>query len=292
MARINIEDDLFKKKGFEKLMLKLGSKRSALGALIEAWMLAQKHYLNEENDRLIPFDEWESEEISDEIISCGLAEKKSKGVYIKGSEDQFSWLLQKQEAGKKGGRPKNQAENSKPSETERLSSESGSNPLTLPLSLSSISFSSSNSNSNNIFVDNESKKADESGRKREVSTKVSKAALCGIRSEFEHESSIGELLSKVKLQTQGLWIDTYKNIPWIIFELKKAQAWIVENPDRAPKSRFGVFCSNWLSRGFENYRKTLQGNKPRGNWVEEHNRKVMQSLEEMDSQEKVVKSES
>ena len=112
------------------------------------------------------------------------------------------------------------------------------NSYLLSPTLISSSNSDSSSNLNNILQDEKEAVAK---RTQEVSTKVSKAALCGIRSEFEHESYIGELLSKVKLQTHGLWIDTYKNIPWIIFELKKAQAWIVENPDRAPKSDSGCF---------------------------------------------------
>lgn len=100
MARINIEDSLYKEKRFEKLMFKLGGRRAALGALVEAYVLAQKHYLNEKNDGLIPFEEWEREEIAPEILECGLAERRDKGIYIKGSETQFCWLKQKSNSGK------------------------------------------------------------------------------------------------------------------------------------------------------------------------------------------------
>lgn len=59
MARINIEDSLFKDDRFLELVARLGNKTLALGVIVEAFILAQKHYLKESNDRLIPLSEWE-----------------------------------------------------------------------------------------------------------------------------------------------------------------------------------------------------------------------------------------
>lgn len=101
MARINIEDGIYKDHRFLNLIIKLGSIDTALGAVVRAWSLAQKHFLNEENGRLIPLSEWKKQSISDEIINTGLAEVREKGIYVEGSNEQFSWLLQKQAAGKK-----------------------------------------------------------------------------------------------------------------------------------------------------------------------------------------------
>ena len=100
VARLNIEDSLFKELGFSKLTIKLGSRREALGALVEAFLLAQKHFGSIENNRLIPLSEWENEEIAKEIIECGFATINEKGVYVRGSDEQFAWLIQKSEAGK------------------------------------------------------------------------------------------------------------------------------------------------------------------------------------------------
>lgn len=134
MARINIEDTLFKEKSFEKLLLKLGSKRAALGALVEAFILAQKWYKATASDRLIPLHEWKREEIADELIEVGFAEIREHGVYVRGSEEQFAWLLQRQEAGAKGGAKK--AENRLATASDRQPTVSGVYPPTPPLSLS------------------------------------------------------------------------------------------------------------------------------------------------------------
>lgn len=138
MARINIEESLFKDVRFDDLKMKLGSVDTALGAMVRAWSLAQKWYLKEETSRLIPITEWRKQRISDFIIEVGLAEVRNDGIYVSGSESQFAWLLQRQSAGKKGGRPsnRNKEEMRKGPVKVPLRAESGSNPLSLSLSLS------------------------------------------------------------------------------------------------------------------------------------------------------------
>lgn len=106
MARINIEDSLFKDARFINLCIFYGSRTSALGSICWAFIVAQKFYLNTETERLIPLSEWKRQECDDKLIDFGLAEVRPNGIYVSGSEAQFAWLIQKQEAGKKGGRPK------------------------------------------------------------------------------------------------------------------------------------------------------------------------------------------
>lgn len=52
------------------------------------------------------------------------------------------------------------------------------------------------------------------------------------------------------------WIKAYGDYAWIDQEINKAKAWIEANPQRAPRKNLGRFLNNWLSRGWENYRKT------------------------------------
>lgn len=141
MARINIEDSIYKDFRFYKLVEKSNSVDEAIGSLIRAWSLAQQFYLNEETSRLIPKTEWKRQSINNSVIDAGLAEVRGEYVYVLGSDDQFAWLLQRQEAGKKGGRPPNRnkriAEKAGPLRKKAgESGESGSNPLSLSLSLS------------------------------------------------------------------------------------------------------------------------------------------------------------
>ena len=107
MARLNIEDGLFTDKRFYDLCAKCGGSAAALGELVFAWKCAQKHYLS--NDGVIPFDDWKRNKLNDLIIECGLAEKLESGIYLCGTEKQFSWLKQRSDAGKKGAQRTNSA---------------------------------------------------------------------------------------------------------------------------------------------------------------------------------------
>lgn len=170
MARINIEDSLFKDGRFIDLAIAMGSRHAALGAVIEAFMLAQEFYLNTSTDRMIPLTEWNRRKAVGLVIDVGLAELKGKDkdlIYVCGAEKQFAWLLQRQDAGAKGGRPKNEnqpnqnkPQEKKPEESGRLAEQSGSNPPTLSLTptLSLISNSNSSSDLNSLSKDNPSKK--------------------------------------------------------------------------------------------------------------------------------------
>lgn len=145
MARINIEDSLFKDARFIDLCIFYGDKAKALGVITWAFVVAQKFYLSEESARLIPLSEWKRQQCDDKLIEIGLAEMRPEGVYVSGSETQFAWLIQKQEAGKKGGRPKsNITQKRKAGGYRAKAGESGSNPLTLTPTLSpSLSLSHS-----------------------------------------------------------------------------------------------------------------------------------------------------
>lgn len=131
MPRINIEDSLYRDARFINLILKLGSAEQALGAMVMAWSSAQKYWLV--NGVGIPIPEWEKSKLNNSIIECGLAEIRGEFVYIKGSENQFAWINQKSEAGKRGGEASGKAkreiieESGYRSVTER----NGAKPLTL-----------------------------------------------------------------------------------------------------------------------------------------------------------------
>jgi len=104
LARINIEDSIYKDKRFIKLCIKFGDRRTAIGALVEAWTLAQSLVHWHENPRaMIPESLWIEQELSTELIELGFAVREGSKIYMRGAEDQFEWLKQKQEAGSKGG---------------------------------------------------------------------------------------------------------------------------------------------------------------------------------------------
>lgn len=68
------------------------------------------------------------------------------------------------------------------------------------------------------------------------------------------------------------WLKTYEDETWIRLEISKAASWIVANPKKAPKKDFGRFLNNWLSRGWDTYRKSIPSNSVSGidAWAQKH----------------------
>lgn len=102
---------------------------------------------------------------------------------------------------------------------------------------------------------------------RTISSELGKAASSPIVTKLKAIGPIQEftnelhkhLLSTVPQDTQKLWLQTYQNLPWIEAEFTKMVNWIKVNPRKAPKSRLDRFVSSWLSRSWDEYRKTLPG---------------------------------
>ena len=137
LARINIENSVYTDPRFGELVaLYQGNMDLAIGALVRAWTLAQKYYLNTETSRKVPLSEWEKHKIRPELVQVGLAVVEGDLVYVRGSEEQFGWLIQRQNAGKTGGRPKKKVPLSPASRSKHLkpsfSSSSSSSVIPFP----------------------------------------------------------------------------------------------------------------------------------------------------------------
>lgn len=103
MARLNIEDSLYKDPDFLKLIAKTGNYYEALGLVVAAFSLAQKYWLEH---KCIPEKHWHKD--FEPLIDVGLAERPfgSRSVLVRGSEKQFAWIEQKSKAGKKSSNNK------------------------------------------------------------------------------------------------------------------------------------------------------------------------------------------
>lgn len=147
MARINVEDSLRTDPRFLDLVIITGCRFKALGMLIDAWHVAQAFFLNESTKKMIPVSEWKKRRCADEVIQSGLALVQDDLIYVSGSREQFAWLEQKAEAGRKGGlRKAENTQNSLAGASSRYenSSESvaGASLSSLSSSLSSLSLNS------------------------------------------------------------------------------------------------------------------------------------------------------
>ena len=137
MARINIEDSIYRDERFHRLSAFEG-KYKALGLCVAAWDLAHNWYLKHP-DGLIPFSEWATQPELTLLEKYGLAERLENGVYVKGSKTQCEYLSKRSQAGKKGGLKSQEISASKRKQIEQNQPSSSSS--------SSISSSTSNSNS-------------------------------------------------------------------------------------------------------------------------------------------------
>lgn len=99
MPRINIEDKLWADQRFDALKIILGSEYLALGYMLKIFKLAQESWLKNEQ-QLIPHETWNLYDFSS-VEKVGLVEKFPDGIYVKGSQENFIWLKNKQEAGRK-----------------------------------------------------------------------------------------------------------------------------------------------------------------------------------------------
>lgn len=138
VARINVEDSLFKDARFFDLVVALGSKTMALGACVEAWIVAQRFWKLAKNG--IPRSEWVTQKLNDALISAGLADDRGDFIYVRGSAAHFAWLHKNVESGKIGGIESGKARREiikkKSKRNEAKASET--NPLPLSLSPSPI----------------------------------------------------------------------------------------------------------------------------------------------------------
>lgn len=230
MARLNIEETIWSDPRFLKLCIKLGDELRAIGAVVMAWRLAQKHWCPKK--AAVPESEWRLSGLPDAVIEVGLAEFSGDGVKLKGVEDAFSWYFDAVEAGRKGGQAS--ARSRKPkrplSKPEQPSSKS---KRIEPSSSSSSSLSLSSSSSSESIGENEKQNpaSDEGDAKPEVVNPIGRFIGTyvkayqgrygeGARPEIggQVQGQIKKLLADTPLERACSLIQTYCQMedPWFL----------------------------------------------------------------------------
>lgn len=130
MARINIDDTLYGDPRFEIIVRKIGIDL-AVGQFVRIAKLAQKFWLD--GKKPIPENLYKYGEFSEHFIETDFVQRVEGGLYLHGSEEQFSWIWAKRENGKKGGRPSKNNTLTKAKVNLAKANESYENPLTLTL---------------------------------------------------------------------------------------------------------------------------------------------------------------
>lgn len=79
MARLNIETGIWADGRFQNLLIKVGDRFRATGMIVHLWTLAQQYWCPDRKP--IPDVVWAASELPEEVIQCGLAERREGGVY-------------------------------------------------------------------------------------------------------------------------------------------------------------------------------------------------------------------
>lgn len=240
MARINLEDCFWADPRFTYLSKLLNDDLRAIGACIRLWRIAQSYSVRGE---LLPESAFNFAMLPNELFDAGFAERRDAGIYVKGADEHFSWLLSKVENGKIGGIKSGESRRSKinnlteANRSEHEANRSETNPLTLtPSPALRINTIGSNENSFSPEIH---------------------ASLLPLKEE----------LNATSLKVQASWLKLYSP-EFIIDEIRKANIWVASNSHKAPKSQWARFYSGWLLRGWEDQRKRIQPAKPQNNLLD------------------------
>lgn len=138
MARINIEDWFWTDPRVLAFSAAVGEAK-AYGYLLKAIKVAQQFWIQE---RLVPTAVWDMYKFPKEMETVDLIERRPDGIYVRGSEEQFSWLVQRSKAGKNSknkprkNKIKEPKENDNLALTERVREVNGTNTGRSPQSQS------------------------------------------------------------------------------------------------------------------------------------------------------------
>lgn len=104
------------------------------------------------------------------------------------------------------------------------------------------------------------------------SAEVRNLTSSGCLPELRFDDFCEKFLGSAKHDTQKAWLELYQDLDFMRREFLKMREWLSRNQKREPKSSIGVsrFVASWLSRGWEEHRKTIQTNDKRKESFEEY----------------------
>lgn len=242
MARINVEDSWFTDHRRFELAEKLGDEQMADGLMVSVWRLAQSFWGN--GRKKIPEQAFKSIKNSHLLFDVDLASKHGGFVYVRGTRQYLDWYASVKESAAKGGKSK--ANRAKQTSSKPLANACLPTPILTPtLTLN--------------------KK--EEIRVAELPRSTDTAVVADNTDSGFGVIEMNGKKTKISDRVFTSWVDLYGR-DFVLEEIKKASAWCLVNPRRAPKSNPARFLGSWLSRSWEWHRKQIHTNKAGTNWDE------------------------
>ena len=257
MARINIDDRWWVDPRRRLLIKAVGDEYVADGLALHFWKLGQEaekrdNRINKKQFKLMPH--------SDAFLSCELAVEIDGGIYIKGSEKEYSYLKKAKVNGSKGGKKSAAARSNKSDDLAQANS-SESKPFQPSSSRSSsLSLSGSQSESKS---ESQSSSSDAPETETPVEPKkkgASKRSGGSLTWVFE---SPEQFVSKMPDDLFARWHRSFSE-EFIAKEITIAEMWLINNPHKNRKTQRGWqnFMTNWLTRNWDSKMNKEKNNPP------------------------------
>jgi hypothetical protein len=103
MGKVTVDSKLFTDARFVKLCIKEGSRKQALGALVELWLTAIETVSPENPGGTFSTEKWQSEDLSQHLLAAGFCSISGDEVIVTGGVDAFKWLVNQQVKSRLGG---------------------------------------------------------------------------------------------------------------------------------------------------------------------------------------------
>lgn len=288
MARINLEDSLYRDPRWMNLILKVGCPYRAKGILVTAWAIAQENWLKY---RAVPEKAWLKD--LDVLLDCEFAAQVEvegkRMIYVKGSKNQFAWLEQRSKAGKSKSEKKlhsvekarhnisreitgdndglNGRSMTQEQKTERELNGTerglngtqrelnGSNPLSLslslPLSLTQIQIQEE-------LLHNSS--SDGGKKLSSAPSEMTQKAKKRPQNELFLPENENALISAINVDQLDRWGSLYPDKSFLNREAIKAFNYYQNNPAKMPRTLAGWkrALSSWFERGWPRHVRTIE----------------------------------
>lgn len=102
MPRLSVEEDWWTDPRRESLATFVGSLLLADAVALRMWRASQSYWKKDHSE--VPSEVFDSLPYSQDLIKCGLAERRDKTVYVRGSAEHHEWLNERHQAASKGGK--------------------------------------------------------------------------------------------------------------------------------------------------------------------------------------------
>lgn len=238
MARINIEDQIFKDGRFLDLAIDIGCKYKAMGVIVFLWAMGQEYWKKDKS--LIPKHLLESHPHVNSLINCNFIQQQEHGFYVSGAEKHFDWLLVRTESARKAGIASGKSRRSNSNDLQRTKTNqtqpnaTKTNPPTLTPTLLNPT----------------------SGKASTVSTEQDSSTVRpSLTVDFVLNSTAPEVWARWNKQFGEQYVNS---------EVLKLYQQLLENPASVPKTPRGWIktIGGWLQKGLELTKEPKAPEKP------------------------------